>query len=945
MTLTAGTRLGPYEVTALIGRGGMGEVHRAHDTKLNRDVALKVLPEQFALDADRLARFKREAQVLASLNHPNIAAIYGLEESDGVRALVLEFVEGPTLAELISGSSHQAPAAAETSESASRGAAARGGGAPRALSMDEALPIARQVAEALEAAHEHAIIHRDLKPANIKLRPDGVVKVLDFGLAKALNEDGATADLSHSPTVSLAATQAGVILGTAAYMSPEQAKGFAADQRSDLFSFGVVLYEMLTGRPPFTGDTVHDVLASVLAREPDLSALPSNLNPRLPELLRRCLEKNPKRRWQAVGDLRVELEVIAAAPQSAPAVTQVVVQPRPLWKRAIPVLGGVILATALTSVGWWNFRPSTTPLTITRFPFTLPEGQQFINSVRYLVAISPDGTQMAYVANGRLYLRSMSEFEARLIAGIENTQGGVLNPVFSPDGGSVAYMTFSGGTTRIHRIAVSGGTAVTISQIQGTNYPNGMSWGTDGIVFDQPAGIMRVSANGGKPELLVSVKNIEEAHGPRMLSGGQAVLFTLATGTGADRWDKAQIVVQSLRSGERKILIEGGSDARYVPTGHIVYALEGVLFAVPFDLNRLEVTGGPIPVVEGVRRSAGAVTGGAHFSVSDTGSLIYVPGPTGTRTIERAVALADRAGVVTRLPVPAGPYVHLRVSRDGTRLAVGSDDDKEGIVWIYRLDGTSAMQRLTLEGGNRFPIWSADGQRVAFQSDRGGDLGIFSQRVDGTGPAERLTKPEQGEAHVPESWSPDGRHVSFSVAKGVGFSLWTLSLDDKKATPYGDVQSGNPIGSVFSPDGRWIAYSSSPNSIGAPSPNRGVYVQPFPATGAIYQVPRQQFDFHPVWAPDGTELIYVPTVASGQFAAVSVTTRPAVTFGSPVSLPARVTADRIGSEMRAYDILPDGRFIGLVNTSEADSLRAAGAPEIRVVLNWFEELKRRVPTN
>jgi dipeptidyl aminopeptidase/acylaminoacyl peptidase len=375
-----------------------------------------------------------------------------------------------------------------------------------------------------------------------------------------------------------------------------------------------------------------------------------------------------------------------------------------------------------------------------------------------------------------------------------------------------------------------------------------------------------------------------------------------------------------------------------------VYALGGVVFAVPFDLKRLEVTGGPIPILEGVRRaSVGPTPGTAQFSFSDTGSLIYIPGPTGTRTTERAVALADRAGVVTRLTVPAGPYAHIRVSRDGTRLAVGSDDGKEAIVWIYRLGGASAMQRLTIGGKNRFPIWSADGQRVAFQSDREGDLAIFWQRADGTGPVERLTRPEQGEAHVPESWSPDGRHVSFSVAKGSGFSLWTLSVEDKKATPYGGVRSGEPIGSAFSPDGQWIAYSSNAPGARFFSSNGGVYIQPFPATGAIYQVPKKGRDFHPVWAADGAALIYVPTAASGQLAAVSVTTRPGVTFGSPVSLPARVTADRISSEMRAYDILPDGRFIGLVNSSEPESSRAA-APEILVVLNWFEELKARVPT-
>ena len=394
LALNPGARLGPYEILSSLGAGGMGEVYRARDTKLNRDVAIKVLPDSFASDADRLARFTREAQTLASLNHPNIAQIHGLEESNGVRALVMELVEGEDLSQRI----------------------ARG-----PIPIDEALPIAKQIAEALEAAHEQGIIHRDLKPANIKLRPDGTVKVLDFGLAKAMDDRAARPNLTHSPTLSMMATQAGVILGTAAYMSPEQAKGFPADQRSDVFAFGSVLYEMLTGRQPFKGDTVPDVLASVLVREPDLDLLPPNLNPRIPELLRRCLEKNPKKRWQAVGDLRAEIEAIAAAPRAAPATAQVIAPTQPLWKRAIPVVATAIVVGALSSIATWYFRPSTTlPPAITRFAFTLGEGQQFTNANRQVIAISPDGTKMAYAANSRVYLRSMSEFEARPIRDTED---------------------------------------------------------------------------------------------------------------------------------------------------------------------------------------------------------------------------------------------------------------------------------------------------------------------------------------------------------------------------------------------------------------------------------------------------------------------------------------------------------------------------------------------
>jgi serine/threonine-protein kinase len=748
----------------------------------------------------------------------------------------------------------------------------------------------------------------------------------------------------------MAATQAGVILGTAAYMSPEQAKGFAADQRSDVFSFGCVLYEMLTGRQPFQGETVAEVLGAVLVAQPDLNSLPPNLNPRLPELVRRCLEKNPKRRWQAVGDLRVEFEVIAAAPRAVAAPAPLAVPLPPLWKRAIPIAAmAAILATALTSVIWWTFRPSTPPATISRFSFTLPEGQAFTftNTGRQYVAFSPDGTEIAYVANRRIYLRSISDLEPRAIPGTAIIQG-VTNPVFSPDGRFMAFFSFADDTLK--KIAVGGGAAVTLCP---ANNPYGMSWGPDGIVFGQAGtggrGIMRVSPNGGKPELLVSVKGDELADSPQMLPGGQAVLFTLAKGAASDRWDKAQIVVQSLKSGERKILVEGGSDARYIPTSHLVYALGGTLFALPFDERRLQVTGGPAPILEGVARAAApaANAGTAQFSVSNTGSLIYSPGPAGATVLSsgsRVLGLADRKGDLDILKLPPSSYDHPRVSPDGKRVAFGTDDGKEAIVWIYDLAGTTSMRRLTFGGRNRFPIWSADGQHVAFQSDREGDLGIFWQRADGTGAAERLTKADQGTSHVPESWAPDSKRFLFEVTKGSNVSLWAFSLDDdKKAMPFGGVQSGTPITAAFSPDGRWVVYHSDETGRDA------IYVQPFPATGAKYQVPKNdpsQNDHHPVWSSDGRELFYIP--AFGALAAVSVTTQPSFAFGNAVPVPRKFTGGNTNSapsNEREYDVTPDGKIIGPTLASAQTQTGTPTAPEIRVVLNWLEELKRLVPTN
>jgi len=885
----------------------MGEVYRARDTSLNRDVAIKVLPDHFASDAERLARFTREAQTLASLNHPNIAQIHGFEESNGVRALVMELVEGQDLSQRI---------------------------ASGRIPIDETLTIARQIAEALEAAHEQGIIHRDLKPANIKLRPDGTVKVLDFGLAKAMDGTPAASNLTHSPTLSMMATQAGVILGTAAYMSPEQAKGFPADQRSDVFAFGSVMYEMLTGRQPFKGDTAPDVLASVLVREPELDLLPPNLNPRMPELLRRCLEKNPKKRWQAVGDLRVEIEAIAAAPRVAPATAQVIVPTQPLWKRAIPVVGTAIVVGALSSVATLYFKPSTTqPPAIARFAFTVGEGQQLTTANRQVIAISPDGTKTAYAANSQVYLRSLSELEARPIRGTEDSQNQVLsNPTFSPDGQFIAY--WSGADRTIKQIAVTGGTAVTICP---ATAPFGMNWDTSGIVFAQLEGIMRVSKDGGQPERLVEATSEGVMASPQILPDGQTLLFTLGGNiTSADRWNQARIVAQSLRSGERRTLIEGGSHARYVRTGHLVFVRDGVLFAVPFDLKRLQVTGGRVPIVEGVWRTQIANSGAALFSLSDTGSLVYVPGPATTALGQSDLALIDRKGVATPLKLPPGVYEYPRISPDGTRLVFGTSDGKSAVISTYELSGASAVRQLTFEGNNRFPIWSGDGSRIAFQSDRRGDPAVFWQSADG-GIAEPLTTPEPGTSHTPESWSPDGKVLLFTATKGTVSSLWTFSLEDRKTALFGGVNaSTTPGNAMFSPDGRWVAYQ-----FGQPGVTEGsAYVQHFPPDGTKHLIAQQ--GGRPLWSRDGKQLFYVP--APGRFVVVNVKTAPIFTFTAPVVIP-RGFGPSTPNEPRTFDMLPDGRIVAPISAGQVQIGSAPQVQQIFVVLNWFQELTSKVPTN
>ena len=578
MPLQPGTTLGPYAVTAKIGEGGMGEVYRARDTKLDRDVALKVLPDAFTADPDRLARFEREAKVLASLNHPNIGAIYGLEKSGDTRALVLELIEGPTLADRIK-----------------RGP----------IPLDEALSIAKQIAEALEAAHEAGVIHRDLKPANIKVREDGTVKVLDFGLAKALDPTP-EGDPSQSPTLTAAATQMGVIMGTAAYMSPEQARGKVVDKRADIWAFGVVLYEMLAGSRPFQGEDESLTLASVLNREPQWDGLPHALSPALNTYLRRCLEKEPRQRVQAIGDVRLAMEgAFETPPETRPQIDV----PSTVWQRPASVVLGVLLVVATTSLAWWLIgSPSRVPTDIARFSIPLLADQSFNDTSRHLIAFSPDGTRLVYQADGQLFVRRMDELQATPIPG---TEGGATNPFVSTDGTWVGFWAGD----QLRKVAMSGGAAVTLCSARN---PWGASWSRDDTILVGQGfeGIWRVPSAGGTPEVVIEVAEGEIAHGPQLLPGGDWVLFTLSP-VGATSWNEAKAVVQSLSSGERAMVVDPARDARYVQTGHLVYALDGVLFAVPFDAASRQVTGGPVPLV-GEVADAGSFPG-THFTVSESG--------------------------------------------------------------------------------------------------------------------------------------------------------------------------------------------------------------------------------------------------------------------------------------------------------------------------------------
>ena len=912
MPLTPGDRLGHYDVTALIGEGGMGQVYRATDTQLGRDVALKILPDAFAADPDRLARFQREAQVLASLNHPGIAAIYGIEKSDDTQALVLELVEGPTLADRI---------------------------AKGPIPLEEALPIARQIAAALEAAHEAGVIHRDLKPANIKVREDGTVKVLDFGLAKALDTTP-EGDPSQSPTLTAAATQMGVIMGTAAYMSPEQARGKPVDRRSDIWTYGCVLYEMLTGGAAFRAGTVSDTIAGILDRQPDWNALPVAMPASIRTLVRRCLAKDRTDRLQHIGDARVELLEVGSTTASEPGVL-LDARSRPVWRQAAPLaLGALVVGSIVTGVAvWTQTRPA--PRSITRFPVVLPQAQLLHNVGRRSLAISPTGTHLAYVANGQIYLRAMDQLEAVPIPGTQDANP--AGPFFSPDGQWLGFYSWE--DSELQKIALTGGAAVTLAD---AGDPYGATWGSDDtIVFVQGPvstvsrtrdrvsdGIFQVPGDGGTPELLVRMDSDhgERAHGPQLLQDGTAVLFTLASD--AD-WNNAQVVVQVLETGDRRVVIDGGTDARYVPTGHLVYAHDGTLLAVPFDIDRLDVTGGPVALVEGVAHAA--ATGAANFDISRDGSLVYLRGDE-TDAVVRTLHWVDRDGTVEALAVPPRLYRYPRLSPDGTRVVVNARDEDNDL-WIWDL-ARETPTRLTFAAEiDSFPVWMPDGKRVVFASSRDGSSpNLYSRAADGTGAVERLT--DSPNTQHPKTISPDGTHLIFEEGSpDTGSDFHVLTLDhDRRVAPLivTEFDEQNP---EISPDGRWLAYESDASG------QYEIWVRPFPdVDGGQWQISTTG-GTQPLWGPDGRELLYL---AKAGLMGVTVETEASFAWGAPTLIiegPYYDTSAANGS--RSYDSAPDGqRFLMLAARAPADPDDPfAGLAQIIVVENWFEELKARVPIN
>jgi eukaryotic-like serine/threonine-protein kinase len=892
MSLLPGTRVGPYEIVAALGAGGMGEVYKARDTRLKRDVAIKALPETFASDRERLARFQREAEVLASLNHPHIAHIHGLEEAG--RALVMEFVEGEDLAQKI----------------------ARG-----SIPPDEALPIARQIAEALEAAHAQGIIHRDLKPANIMLRHDGTVKVLDFGLAKAMTGDAPGADLSQLPTITQDGTRDGMILGTPAYMSPEQARGKPVDKRTDIWAFGCVLYEMLTGRAVFGGDTISDTIAKILEREPDWELVPAATFSATRRLLRRCLEKEPTRRLHDIADARIEIEDAISEPAARGSMSGGALPPKTAQNGAARIGGRMVWMTVLAAVlaitaaviAVAYARRSIHTEEVVQFLVLPPEGTAFGSGPTDRVPgfeISPDGRRLVFLATdaaGRrmLWIRSFGSLRAEPLNG---TQGASF-PFWSPDGEAVAFFA----DRKLKRVSVSGGVPITLCD---AGLGVGGTWNSAGVIVFAPdlrSQLFRVSATGGLATPVTALRG-DGAHVlPQFLPDGNYFLY-LARGNP----NSQGVYIASLDAREPKRVLSTVQKVLYASPGYLLFLRDATLMAQPFDVAAQKLSGEPVAVVESVAYSS--TNGRAAYSVSNKGVLTYRA--SGIPPTSQLVWI-DRAGKRLSLVGTPGDYAEPRLSPDESLLAAELHDLRTGTgdVWLLDLKRGSTS-RVTFDGvHNTAPVWSPDSAAIVFAGRPDGGQNLHYQMVRGAGSPEVLLPP--GEMREPTDWSSDGRHVLFQqLSSHTGHDLWVLTMPERKPslylqTPFEEVRGR------FSPDGRWIAYVSNESG------RDEVFVRPFPSADRKWQVSIDGGSA-PQWRGDGKELFYVKS--DGSFFGVSTGTtsefnadRPQKLFSTPIR------------NNRDYSVSQDGQRF-LVNPAPAND--AAPAPPITTIINWTRILNK-----
>jgi serine/threonine-protein kinase len=880
--------------------GGRGAVYRARDTRLGREVAIKLLSDNVKRDPERLARVEREARLLASLNHPNIAAIHGIEDGDGGPALVMELVEGPTLADRI---------------------------AKGATPVDETLAIAKQIAAALEAAHERGIIHRDLKPSNIKVRSDGTVKVLDFGLAKAIDPlSSRTTNQADSPSAMSAMTAAGAIVGTVAYMAPEQARGQMIDARADIWSFGCVLYEMLTGRRAFDGADMSTTLASVLKDDVRWDALTPEVPSSVRRLLRRCLEKDPKRRLSAIADARLELDDAAVdvsdVQVTASSVTGTNGSRRRIVSMALAtLLGGLVTGGAVFSLT----RHSPEPSRVERFVVSRADAPPELASSTPSVWMSADGTRIVYrtgLANARppLLMRDRSTFEPTVLTG---TEGGV-NAFFSPDGKWIGF--FDGSDSALKRMPAAGGSAQIICKVDGLSF--GASWGDDDqIVFAtlNSKGLMRVSATGGEPQVLTRIDTGEAAHfWPETLPGGQGVLFTVWNGSP----ERSSIAVASRSDGHVSTLVVGGTYPRYAYNGYLLFGRAGKLWAARFDPARLVLMGDPTPVVDDV-----ALTpyGGAHYAIGTNGSLVYGTGR--GRSDARALVWVDRQGRQEPINLPPRPYAAARVSPDGTKLALDIRDEQNDI-WVWDLT-TETLQNLTLDAGeDRLPVWTPDGSHVAFDSERDGGLrGIFWRRADGSEPVERIDTGTRSQA--PTSFSPDGKRlVVLTPLAGTGpIDIGLLDLGNPPRETMLVTSSFAKNNGVVSPDGRWLAYESNESG------RLEIYVRPFPNVATSRHLVSSGGGSRPLWSKDGRELFY--WVDPGTVMTVPVKLGATLSFEKP-TVAVKGQYVRPATVTRHYDISGDGKRFLLMKDPDAPGTGKPAQPEVRLVLHFADELDRLV---